>query len=328
MPFSILRHGIATTNDTLTAGTPPAAINANFLALANLFDAVLTNPIGASGLTINGPLIASNGITFADATVQTTAATGGVTSVAGRPGAVTLAESDIANLTTDLASKISSSNLTLAGHTMIGSGTNTVTLATTGSTNVTLPTSGTLATTYQLTQYLPLTGGIVTGAIQYSNLNYVAGTIPYIEGSNLSLVTTAGNTLDDGSGNATVVGALSGHAITCTSLTVTGGGAVNFGSTQAVTRSLSLQGVSGVNSGNTDFSLRDATGASYFDFFSDSTGRVAVYNANNSAIPFYINNSNVVYGQILQAGNGWSGTFTTANGKTVTVQSGIITNCA
>jgi hypothetical protein len=128
MPFSVFKHSIQTTSDTLT-GDAATAINGNFVAIANYLDTVLVNPIGVAGITITGPaamggpsnpavtltsdgfgnliftnqgggasnvsgvgtlscqsvtssntlhalgaIVAANGVTFGDSTVQTTAA--------------------------------------------------------------------------------------------------------------------------------------------------------------------------------------------------------------------------------------------------------------
>ena len=82
------------------------------------------------------------------------------------------------NLVTD---GLDVNTLLLGGASFAQSGNNSLTLTTTGSTNVTLPTSGTLATTTQLGNYLPLAGGTMSG-----NLN--VGTKASITQSNGSLV--------------------------------------------------------------------------------------------------------------------------------------------
>jgi len=118
--------------------------------------------------------------------------------------------------------------LTLSGNTTLGSSTNTLALLTTGNTSVTLPTSGTLATTSQLGTYLPLSGGTLTGALSLnanSSLNFTTGgrvisdgnsgvIVEYQNGvhslyvSSSGLLTSGGNVLDDGNGNTTISGLL------------------------------------------------------------------------------------------------------------------------
>lgn len=61
MPFSTYKHGIKTTNDTLT-GDAAQAINGNFVAIGNLFDTALTT----AGGTLTGELIGPAGNTLDD----------------------------------------------------------------------------------------------------------------------------------------------------------------------------------------------------------------------------------------------------------------------
>jgi hypothetical protein len=94
-----------------------------------------------------------------------------------------LAQSDVTNLTTDLANKqplnTNLTNLAALGSATFGgnlafansfttSGSFSVTQTYTGATNVTFPTTGTLATTTDLGSYLPLAGGPLTGAVTIS----------------------------------------------------------------------------------------------------------------------------------------------------------------
>ena len=105
-------------------------------------------------------------------------------------------------VTNAIAGSITGNAATVTGFTpasgsLILSGADALTLTTTAATNVTLPTTGTLATTTNLADYLPLAGGTMTGDIQLGETDIKLDAV--LSGdekwSGITIVGTAGATL-------------------------------------------------------------------------------------------------------------------------------------
>ena len=130
--------------------------------------------------------IASGSAIFAPTAAGTPVDTD-VVSVNGRTGAVTLVESDIANLTTDLSAKAPIASPTFTGvpaAPTASGGTNTTQMATCA------------FVVSAVASYLPLTGGVLTGNLSVgANTLTASGTINF-----------AGSTLQMGSGTVTFSG--------------------------------------------------------------------------------------------------------------------------
>jgi hypothetical protein len=90
-----------------------------------------------------------------------------------------------------LTSAANAFTLTSGSATLVRSGAHALTLTTSGATNVTFPTSGTLATTAGLDTKLNLSGGTVTGSVDFTG---GSGSVPAIR------IKSGGNSWSEGLG--------------------------------------------------------------------------------------------------------------------------------
>lgn len=210
-----------------------------------------------------------------------------------------------------------SGTLTLAASsTLATSGANSITLTSTGPTNVTMPTSGTLITSAALTGYATLTGAetltnktITTfaGAFTFNPANLTATLSPTGTGTVTINPATAG-TVNNMSVGATTAAAVRATTFTGTSGLTTGTLVITSASTSgllteaaaltyidtSVTRSISVSG-SGSGSSNMTVANTHASANAFFDVLANGTGDAYVrYSVSALATRWYAGIDNSV----------------------------------
>jgi hypothetical protein len=144
----------------------------------------------------------------------------------------------------------SGKTITVSGNTVIGSSTHTVTFSTSGNTTVTLPTTGTLATTGNLSQFSSTTSSQLAGVLsdETGTGSVVFSTSPQIttslttDSTTFSLINTTATTVNfAGAATAISIGAVSGTTTVNNDLSVTGNLTVNGTTTTLNTTDLNVE---------------------------------------------------------------------------------------